>query len=72
MTRLPGRLVQSIDAATLATLPKVATYEGPDPELSHLVGRFLPIECVESLVYIGERENVWVEDDQGVRWRPWK
>ncbi len=65
-------LTQNIDPAFLATLPKLASYEGDNPKLKALVGLFIPIEDVEKVVPVGERENVWVTDPDGTKWNPWK
>lgn len=68
---LPTNFVQSIDSAVLAKLPKLATYEGEEPALRQFRGTYFPTTQVESLIPVGERENVWVEED-GLRWQPWK
>jgi hypothetical protein len=69
---MEGNLVQSLGAEELASLPPLFTYEGRDPELSHLLGLLMPTARAEELVYVGERENIWVESYDGKRWQPWK
>ncbi|MBX3221918.1 MAG: hypothetical protein KF795_15485 [Labilithrix sp.] len=71
MTRYASNFVQSLAAEEYARLPEFATYEGEADDLQHLKGLLIPTRDVEKVVYVGERENVWVEDAEGNRWRPW-
>ena len=71
---MAGKIVgqrQSIDANTLARLPRFAKYLGEDPRLANLQGIAIPTVDVEKVVPIGERENVWVDDGE-TAWRPWQ
>lgn len=70
MPKTKGNVVQSIDADELARLPPFAKYMGDDPALANLRGIAIPTSEVERLVYVGERENVWVDDGKDT-WRPW-
>jgi hypothetical protein len=72
MPRYPANYAQDLDAETLKRLPKFATYEGDAPDLKHLRGLVLETATVEQLVYPGERDNVFVEDEDGTRHRPWR
>ncbi len=63
---------QTMDPGSYKLLPKLATYDGDAPDLQHLRGVYMKTIDVEKLVYAGELEGVVVEDDEGVRWRPWK
>lgn len=71
MARYPDNYVQSLDPEAIAKLPEFASYEGDARDLKHLVGLMIPTADIEKVVYVGERENVWVEDAEGNRWRPW-
>ncbi len=69
--RYPPNFVQSIHPKKLAELPPFATYEGTAPDLLHLRGLPIRTTDIESVVYVGEREQVWVEMPDGDRRRPW-
>jgi hypothetical protein len=71
MTRYPERFSQSLAPEEYEHLPAFATYEGEAHDLRHLKGLLIPTRDIEKVVYVGERENVWVEDADGTRWRPW-
>lgn len=71
MPPYPDHFVQSLDPEELSALPPLASYEGEARDLQHLRGLLIPTKDVEKVVYVGERENVWVEDADGNRWRPW-
>ncbi len=70
-SRYPPNFSQSIHPRKLAELPPFATYEGTAPDLLHLRGLLIRTTDIESVVYVGEREQVWVERPDGSRWRPW-
>ena len=75
--RYPDTFTQSIEPDAFDTLPKFCTYEGDAPDLAHLRGLLIPTRDVERLVYVGEREFIWVDDpNRGhglpARWTPWK
>lgn len=72
MARYPHNFTQTMPAEMYATLPKLATYEGDAPDLKHLLGLQIPTHEIERVVYVGERENVYVENADGVRSQPWK
>lgn len=72
MPKMEGNVKQSLEPAEIAKLPSFAKYLGNDPALAHLRGLAIPTRDVERLVYIGERENVWVDDGKGNSWQPWK
>lgn len=61
---------QDLDPAALGNLPEFCEYEGAAPDLQHLRGVLIPTKDAARLVYVGERENLWVTDSTG-RWRPW-
>lgn len=63
---------QEMDPNSYAILPKLASYEGYAPDLQHLRGVYMKTVDVEKLVYVGELENVYVEEADGRRWQPWK
>lgn len=67
----PPNFIQSIHPKRLAELPPFATYEGTAPDLLHLRGLLIKTTDIEKVVYVGEREQVWVEREDGSRWRPW-
>lgn len=69
--RYGPNFIQSIDESEYENLPEHATYEGDAADLQHLVGRLIPTRDVEKVVYVGERENVWVTQPDGFRARPW-
>lgn len=54
-----------------ASLPKMCSYEGSAHDLAHLRGLLIPTREVEKLVYVGERENIYVDDAELGRMRPW-
>lgn len=64
--------VQHLDEQVLETLSPVARYVGHAVDLQHLRGIKIATRDVERLVYVGERENVEVEDLDGVPQCPWK
>lgn len=71
--RYAPNFTQSLPLEQLAKLPRWATYEGDAEDLQHLVGLELETATVEQLVYVGERENIYVTDEvSGDRWQPWK
>ena len=71
--RYPANFVQTMPADDLARLPKWCTYEGDAPDLKHLLNLVFETKTIESLVYVGERENIVVQDVvTGERTRPWK
>lgn len=49
-----------------------AVYRGRNPELAELRGKTIPLEDVEKLVPVGEREAVEVPDPKGGFFFPWK
>jgi hypothetical protein len=63
--------VQNIDAEVLAKLPRFCRYDGKARDLAYLDGLVLETATVEQLVYVGERENIIVEFEDGPH-RPWK
>lgn len=71
MSRYPKNFIQDLGVENLALLPPWATYEGNAPDLQHLKQVTFPAARAQELVYVGERENVWVEDEAGNRWQPW-
>lgn len=71
MTRYPERFIQALAPEELDGLPPFASYEGEARDLQHLRGLVIPTKDVEKVVYVGERESVWVDDGDGNRWRPW-
>lgn len=70
MAKMPGNVTQDLDAGELAELPSFCKYVGDDPALAHLRGLAIPTRDVQRLVYVGERENIWVDDGEKA-WRPW-
>lgn len=66
-----GRYWQSLDPEDVKLLPAWATYTGDAKDLQHLRLVTFPTNRAEDLVYIGERENIWVENEAGDRWNPW-
>lgn len=71
MPRFGDDFVQDLPSEELEELPEFCTYEGDDDELAQLKGKLIPTTGVQELVYVGERENIWVERD-GERWQPWR
>lgn len=69
--RYGPNFIQSLEPKEITRLPAVATYEGGAEDLRHLRGRAISTQEVEALVYVGERENVWVTMPDGRRHRPW-
>ena len=69
--RYGPNFIQSIDESSYDDLPEHATYEGDAKDLQHLIGRLIPTRDVENVIYVGEREQVWVEMPDGSRRRPW-
>lgn len=69
--RMGSNFKQDLDDDALSRLPEWCSYEGDDPSLTHLIGLVLPTKDVQRLVYVGERENIWVEQPSGLRERPW-
>lgn len=62
---------QHLTPQDLAAVSKACTYEGDAPDLKHLRGLILETATVESVVYVGERENIWATLADGTRIRPW-
>ncbi len=69
--RYGPQFTQHLDPRDLVGVSKTCTYEGEAPDLQHLRGLILELATVESLVYVGERENIWAELADGTRIRPW-
>jgi hypothetical protein len=63
--------VQRLDPAAYDHLPKYGWYAGDAPDLAHVCGRRICLLDVERLIYMGEREKVWVLMPDGSRARPW-
>lgn len=70
--RYGPNFVQRIDPTHLATLSPVAQYIGDAADLQHLRGVPLKTAEVEKLIYVGERENVLVDDQHGLPSFPWR
>ena len=62
---------QDMPPEALAQLPEWCVYEGDAEDLRHLKGVLIPTADVERLVYVGEREGIWVVEKDGHRSRPW-
>ena len=68
--RYPDRFKQDLPEEWYAELPKFCRYEGDAEDLIYLRGLLIPTKEVERLVYVGERENIYVYMQDG-RARPW-
>lgn len=71
MARYPDNFVQVLPAGVLETLPEFAEYDGPARDLQHLKGLLIPTKDIDKVVYVGERENIYVTMPDGIRKRPW-
>lgn len=69
--RYPDNFKQDLHPEELAQLPEVCRYEGDAPDLQHLKGLLIPTVDVQRLVYVGERENIYVDFPDGTSGRPW-
>lgn len=69
--RYPDNFVQSLEPEELERLPAFATYEGKAADLQHLTDMLIPTKDIEKVVYVGEREQVFVDMPDGTRRRPW-
>lgn len=70
MARFPDNFTQNLSPEEFDYLPEWCSYEGTAPDLQHLRGLLIPTREVERVVYVGERENIWVTLN-GHRERPW-
>jgi hypothetical protein len=69
--KYPDNYKQAMPENGYAQLPEYAEYDGSARDLIHLRGLEIPTKDVERVIYIGERENVFVIlDDRRVY--PWR
>lgn len=70
--RYPPNFTQTMPLEAYDLLPEFAEYKGDDPELLQLRGIYFKTRDAEKLVFVGERENIYVTNGpNGEQSRPW-